>query len=334
MDLNKTREVKNNTDKDLASIIEHKEITGEDLLNSKIEEIPCLVEPFLQKAGIACLAGSSDTGKSSLLRQLAISIATGQSDFLGFKLNQRYNSVIFVSTEDLQRETAYLLKRQTNKYLPEDLKGLRFIFDLENLLGELDSRLTSNPADLIIIDCFSDAFGNDLKDTQKIRTYLQPYQELAGKHDCLILFLHHTGKRTENLEPSKNNLLSGQGFEAKMRLVLELRIDLTIPNHRHLCVVKGNYLPAKFKKESYLLNFDEENFQFTNTGDRISFDRLVKSDNKDLQSYAEWLKVKELFNEGLTHQQVTDKLGYANRGQPSKILARGEKNGWDTNPPF
>ena len=62
------------------------EITGEYLLQANIEQIPCLVEPFLQQVGLACLAGSSDTGKSSLLRQLAISIVTGAPEgdsFLG-----------------------------------------------------------------------------------------------------------------------------------------------------------------------------------------------------------------------------------------------------------
>lgn len=93
------------------------EITGEMLLNQKIEEIPCLVEPFLQQTGLACLAGSSDTGKSSLLRQLAVSVAAGKDDFLGFKLNSTQKSCIYVTTEDLQRETAYLLNRQSGNNL-------------------------------------------------------------------------------------------------------------------------------------------------------------------------------------------------------------------------
>ncbi|MBK7223175.1 MAG: hypothetical protein IPH94_18245 [Saprospiraceae bacterium] len=41
------------------------EITGEQLLLSEIKEIPTLVSPFLQQTGLACLAGSSDTGKKA-----------------------------------------------------------------------------------------------------------------------------------------------------------------------------------------------------------------------------------------------------------------------------
>lgn len=303
------------------------EITGEDLLLSEIKEIPCLVEPFLQQTGLACLAGSSDTGKSSILRQLAVSIVSGETDFIGFKINSKHRSVIYVSTEDLQRETSYLLSRQSKGYSPDKLKGLRFIFATDNILKELDRRLSLKNADLVIIDCFADVYGGDLKDTQKIRTYLHPFQELAQKHECLILILHHTGKRTENNEPSKNNLLSGQGFEAKMRLVIELRADLVNPHLRHLCIVKGNYLPASCKKESYALKFDEQSFTFSNTGDRVPFELLVKHIDVD-SCKAKFEQALELKQQGNTHQQIADKLGFGSKGSVTKLFDKAKRNGW------
>lgn len=304
------------------------EITGENLLLTEINEIPTLVNPFLQQTGLACLAGSSDTGKSSILRQLAIAIVTGENNFLGFKINAKHRSVIYVSTEDLERETAYLLQRQTQKYKPEQVKGLRFVFSTENLFNELDKRLNNNPADLVVMDCFSDSFGGDLKDTQKIRSYLHPYQELAQRNQCLILFLHHTGKRTENFEPNKNNLLSGQGFEAKMRLVIELRADLSNPTIRHLCIVKGNYLPASFKKESYVLQFDEKNFVFSNTDERVPFELLIKQPFGDSDK-AKYEKAKSLKEQGKNYNQIAEALGYSSKGSVSKLFDRAKKNGWD-----
>jgi len=304
------------------------ETTGEKLLLTEIKEIPTLVHPFLQQTGLACLAGSSDTGKSSILRQLAVAIVTGENNFLGFQINAKHRSVIYVSTEDLERETAYLLSRQTQRYAPQHLKGLRFVFDIENLLKKLDKRLSNKPADLIIIDCFADTYGSDLKDTQRIRTYLHPFQELAQKHECLILFLHHTGKRTENFEPSKNNLLSGQGFEAKMRLVIELRADLLNPLQRHLCIVKGNYLPASFKKESYVLQFDEQNFVFSNTGERMPFELLVKQTDTD-NSKAKYEQAIELKAQGYNYEQIANAIGYNSKGSITKLFDKAKKNGWD-----
>jgi RecA-family ATPase len=304
------------------------EITGEQLLLMKVEEIPCLVYPLLQQIGLACVGGSSDIGKSTLLRQLAMAIVLGKTDFLGFKINAKWKSVIYVATEDLQRETAYLLSKQSNGCKPDQLRGLRFVFETDDLYNKLDRRLTNNPADAVIIDCFADSYGGDLKDTQKIRTFLHPYQELAQKHQCLMLLLHHVAKRTEYLEPSKNNLLAGQGFESKMRLVIELRADLMNPSLRHLCVVKGNYVPLSCKKESYVLNFDEQNFLFTNTGDRMPFELLSKQQDAD-NSRAKYEQAKELKEQGYSYELIAQTIGYGSKGSVSKLFDKAKTRGWD-----
>lgn len=307
---------------------EEAEITGEDLLRAEIKEIPFLVEQLFQQVGLACLAGSSDTGKSTLLRQLAIGIVKGDDSFLGFKLNAKHKSVIYVSTEDDKNATSYLLRKQFGKGRVELLKGLRFIFDTENLLGELAKRLSRKPADLVIIDCFADSFKGKLIDTQEIRTFLHPFQEIAVKHQCLILFLHHTGKRTEHAEPSKNNLLGGQGFEAKMRVVIELRQDLADPSLRHFCIVKANYLPARDKRESTVLKFDPENFIFELTGDSTPFELLIRNDNED-KDKSNWERAKELKDKGFSYEEIAKAIAYRSKGSVSKLFDRAKKKGWD-----
>jgi RecA-family ATPase len=299
------------------------ETTAATLLAQPHRAISCLVEPFLQKVGLACLAGSSDTGKSALLRQLSIAIAGGETDFLGFPIHSQHRSVIYVSTEDGQEATSYLLHRQASAYTPDRLSGLRFIFEAEaELLPKLHQSLHTQPADLV------DAFGGDLKDTQKIRAYLQPWQTLAEQHSCLILFLHHTAKRTEALTPSKNNLLSGQGFEAKMRLVIELRGDVMQPAHRHLCIVKGNYLSAMHKKESYVLRFDETHFLFSRTGERVPFELLVRSADTD-DSRSKYEQAKELKDAGKSYSQIAEMMGYASKNSISKLFEKAKKFSWD-----
>lgn len=314
-------------DEFLAVTKDELEVTGESLLNRKVKEILFLVFGLLQRSGLGCLAGPSDVGKSMLLRLLCIAIVTKQKSFLDFPLLCRYFSSIYVSSEDQETETAFLLLKQSKGYKAEDFKRLRFVFDTIDLLRRLDKMLIAAPADLIVIDCFADSFGGDLKDTQKIRTFLHPYQELAAKHDTLILFLHHTGKRTENFEPSKNNLLAGQGFEAKMRIVIELRSDLVNSNYRHLCVVKGNYLPAHMKKESFVLEFLEDCFHFKNTGDRMPYELLSRPTEDS--GKAKYEQAKALKETGLTYDQIAVALGYGSKGTVSKLFDKAKKNGWD-----
>ena len=76
------------------------EYSAEYLLNMDIKEIPCLIDPIMPQVGVIALAGSSDTGKSHLLRQLSLAIVSGENEFLGWKINARYKSVIYISTED------------------------------------------------------------------------------------------------------------------------------------------------------------------------------------------------------------------------------------------
>jgi hypothetical protein len=233
-----------------------------------------------------------------------------------------------VITEDDQSAVSYLLRKQAAFCEPDELRNLRFIFEYEDLMAELDTKLSDYPADIVIIDCFADAYGGDLKDTQKIRTFLHPFQQLAIHHQCLVLFLHHTGKRTENLEPNKNNLLAGQGFEAKMRLVIELRADRMNASQRHLCIVKGNYLPARYKRESYVLSFDESTFSFTNTEERTPFELLVRQPESD-ESKAKWEQAKEMKDSGHSFSEIAQALGYNSKGSVAKLFDKANKQGWN-----
>lgn len=190
--------------------------------------------------------------------------------FLGMPLNVVHHNAVYVSTEDDEIACAYLIGRQNQSIglQPSSLKGLRFMFDSNNVISELDSRLTNRPADLVVVDCFSDLYMGSMNESNQVRMFLNQYSQLANRHQCLVIFLHHCGKRTEKFMPSKHNLLGSQAFEAKMRLVLELRNDLTDITFKHLCCVKGNYLSAEYKTESIKLQFSQF-LTFRETGERV-----------------------------------------------------------------
>ena len=77
------------------------EITAEELLNRDVQTIPCLLEPILQRVGLAAVAGSSDTGKSTWLRQFAF--ASGETHFLGFPIRAKHRSTSAPKTTRSQR---------------------------------------------------------------------------------------------------------------------------------------------------------------------------------------------------------------------------------------
>ncbi|WP_133272468.1 AAA family ATPase [Hymenobacter radiodurans] len=304
-------------------VAERTSYTLTELLSRPATEIPQLVEGLLPTQGMAMLAGASDTGKSSILRQLGLAIALGDSTFLGFKINAVHRRAICVSTEDGDGAVGPILKRQLagQHIAPECSDRLRFEFDPEGLTTRLDQMLTEQPADLVVIDAFGDLYEGNLNASNEVRGFLNKYQALAVRHNCLILFMHHTGKRTEEREPSKNNLLGSQGLEAKMRVVFELRPDPIDPDLRHLCILKGNYLPREAKSQSYALHFDE-NLLFHNTGARAAFGDLIKGPAESEEEREMWEQALQMQLNGFPLSKITTQLSPIAQGLGMKPPSR------------
>lgn len=284
---------------------------AKQLLEKELTEVPSLVEPILPKVGLAAVAGSSDTGKSSFLRHLALSIILGKNKFLGFKINAEHKKVLYVATEDDEDATAVLLNKAFDKKLVyENYEGLNFLFETENLLHVIDESLQNEPVDCVIIDAYSDVFPGSVNEVNQVRNFLNGYKELAQKHKCLIVFLHHTGKRTDYSPPSKDHALGSQGFEGKMRVLFEIRRDWSTTNYRHLCIVKGNYLPDEYKNQSFVLEFGDD-LLFTNTNKRTDFEKLAKpkyntEQNDSKHKYK--LEAVKLKKDGKTHKQIAEAI--------------------------
>jgi hypothetical protein len=251
-------------------------VNGAELITRPHKVIPTLWSPFLQKVGLAALAGSSDVGKSYLLLQLSISIINGSKTFLGYPLKPEHKKVLFISTEDTEDSLSFRLKNMDG-IESKSFSSIDFAFDTHELVRYLEAYLSENKVDLVVIDTFADVYSGNINQTNEVRSFLQQYQELAIKHKCLILFNHHCGKRNDERIPSKENLLGSQGFESKMRVVMELRIDPSDIKLRHLCIVKGNYLDDTLKHKSLEMSFKFDE-GFIATGKRVPFHEL-KRDN-------------------------------------------------------
>ena len=245
-------------------------------------ELPKLLDPIFPQVGLASLVGSSDTGKSTLLRQLALSIAFDLDNFIGYKISTRAKNVIYISTEDDPNSTSISIKKQIKGMFSDSevnlnvLNNIKFIFDINagagtpDLYSQLSNDLENIGADLIVVDAFTDIFSGDLNSSTKVREFLGFFSDLAKEHQCLILFLHHTGKRTDKYTASKDNVLGSQAFEAKMRVLLELKHYPNDKSKRTLTITKGNYISSQIKKYSKVLKFDEDNLLFMEDGEVLT----------------------------------------------------------------
>jgi len=157
---------------------------ADELKERDFKEVDYLVDQLIPRGTLCALVGESDTGKSSLLRQLAVSIAYGDEDFLGFKLNDSCRNVVYVSTEDGEMSTSVWL----NKHFGEDfvdnqtLSKLKFLFVTENLIDNLKKVIVENCVDLIIIDSYADIFDGSMNDSNVVRSFLTRYNDLANSY--------------------------------------------------------------------------------------------------------------------------------------------------------
>lgn len=254
-------------------------MTAKELLELNITEIPMLVEGLIQKTGLVGFTGSSDVGKSCFLRQLALSIVGGSTNFIGFPINRTTGKVIYLSTEDMMIDLAFLIRKHLSNpaEINECWSNLYFIADTADLHSRLDAMMEELKPDCVIIDAFTDIFTGDFNMSTAVRAPLNKFKNLAQIHHSVFVVLNHIGKRAEKNIPSKHNSLGSQGFEAKMRMLAEIRLDNSDRDKRHLCIVKGNYIPNEEKEKSFLLKMNTDTLLFENTGERVDFSELGSS---------------------------------------------------------
>ncbi len=308
---------------DLKSIVRKRLLTGSEAIDcyDQSKKYEDLVEGIFRFKGMAALVGESDAFKSTFARNLALAIVNKEKEFIGRKLSRDDRSVLYVSTEDSVEDTGELLKRHaaitTLQYpLRRNLDKLHFMFDTYNIATELDDYLSVFPCKLVIIDCFGDTFEGDSNALSPVRSYFKPLKRLTDKHKCLILFIHHKNKQSANREMSKHNISGSQAFEAKMRVVLELKPDEKESDVFHLCFLKANRMSRAEKAITYPVRFIESSLTFVNDA-YVGYNRMYVSDlnkkgkkQKSLKDDPEFVKKAEnlLYNQNLSFEVAAKKL--------------------------
>lgn len=293
--------------------------TGEDLINNDITEVPMLFHPILHQVGMASIYGSSDVGKSSLARLFCILVVLGYN--FGEFINQAiFKRAIYVSLEDDLFAISPLFKKQAKALglNASQLKGIEFIFFSDNIIQELDELLSANPADLVVVDPYSQVCSKDMYKANEVRDVLSEYQRLAVKHRCLIIFVHHTKKHSISSSPDKNNALGSQAFEAYLRLLIEVKSNINNPQKKHVCITKGNYVPTEYKKESFDFEFTED-LIYKSLGTRTPLDRLDIPESKENDLKEEYEKIIKMKNEGMTLRDIGKKLKISHVAVSKKI---------------
>lgn len=176
-------------------------ITAKQLLETNLPEIKYLVEEILP-SGLTIFAGRPKSGKSFLVLDLAITIASGGM-FLQ-KYRSIENKVLYISNEDSYNR---LQKRMKNIVLEKEIRNIESLenFYLDTDFPKLNEAgyikllkvVEQNKIGLVIIDTFQKQisasreydtiYGREYKITGRLQTF-------ATENNIGLLTVHHTRK--------------------------------------------------------------------------------------------------------------------------------------------
>jgi len=157
--------------------------------------------------GLFILAGSPKIGKSWLVLDLCIAVATG-GDIWGYRANQ--NGVLYYALEDNWRR----INDRVNQLDTENTDMSNFRVKLSapgistGLLEEIDKHMANYPnTSLIVIDTFEHIRN---RDTTKQTLYSADYSDIkalrsvTNKYEITLLLVHHTRKMNDENDPINN----------------------------------------------------------------------------------------------------------------------------------
>jgi RecA-family ATPase len=157
--------------------------------------------------GLFILAGSPKVGKSWLVLDICIAVATG-GDIWGYRANQ--NGVLYYALEDNWRRINDRVTRLDTENT--DMQGLRVKLYAPGistgLLEEIDHHMTIYPTTgLIVVDTFEHIRN---RDTKSQTLYSADYNDIkalrsvTNKYETTLLLVHHTRKMNDENDPINN----------------------------------------------------------------------------------------------------------------------------------
>ena len=179
-----------------------KPISADKLYYKPFKPCRALVEGIIPK-GLTVLAGTSKIGKSWMMLDLAISIASGTS-FLGRPVKQA--GVLYLCLEDTEQRIQNRMYELVDEAPPNlyfsicsDRLGAGFTRDVVNMLKDHPD------IELIIVDTLQKVRQSD--DGSGSGTYSKDYEEIAkikkiaDVNDKSIIVVHHLRKQKDKFDP-------------------------------------------------------------------------------------------------------------------------------------
>jgi hypothetical protein len=188
-------------------------LNTEEMISNPPVEVPCVIRDFVPRGQIGGMIGDGKVGKSSLLMQMGIVVATGISKEPFFVDGPQ--KVLLVNVEDPKEvihQKFWHQSKQFNNLNSKLLKENLLIADGHGKIGPLmrlgsdgnpeqtcdgrglDELIRDAKPDLVILDTKSRLYGLEENSNDHATQWLFPLEKIAREVGCAIIIAHHTGK--------------------------------------------------------------------------------------------------------------------------------------------
>lgn len=165
-----------------------------------------LVDRLLPRRSLALLAGVSGLGKSPLLYQLALAIATGQQ-FLGRDTHR--GRVLYMDCENSPSQVADIVTRLSDflglERAPGDLVywNRNAVTTRFSYREHLEPLLSAAKPDFVILDPISSIFREAEHDAEEANEMFDFLRSVMAAHNCGFLLVHHLKKNSTKSEEKR-----------------------------------------------------------------------------------------------------------------------------------
>lgn len=206
-------------------------LTIDEFLELKQDDVHWLVSNMLPMQGTSLLFAKPKTGKTTLIHQLAVSVAEGK-EFLSREVTR--GKVLLLNLED----NLQMKRKLFNSYSAEAKKNISLYTGhyLSDPPLQLEMMIRKVKPSLVIIDTVQKFLNiSDANDYSLVYYRMSKLNNLSRKFNCHIVFLHHANKGSV-----------GSGFDSIMgstafRATVDLSISMTEENGHRFIMSEGRY---------------------------------------------------------------------------------------------
>ncbi len=295
-------------------------LNGKTLLQLDEIEEASLIKGLIREQSVNFLFGEEGSGKSLMAMNLAISVATGAKQFLGYEL-LNHGKVLYLNNELPFKEFVNRFKKMAETLNVEQHELLsnmivpQSVPPFETFWKEINDICRVEKPVLIILDCLYWSHDKEENNSSGMKQIMRLFTTLRDKYNLAVVILHHTKKRSRFQTLNSNNMRGSGVFAAATDTNIELRRSENDETKRIFKPTKLRYATDAMR-QTRLLSLVGETLWFQDEGATDEEEHITKVRAKRF-SY-ETIKFDEIIKPGeiLTRREITERcqaLGYRQR---------------------